>query len=252
MKRMHSLRTSLREDRDAIELVAADYSFLTEDLAKFYGVPDVEGSKPQLVKFPKDSPRGGILTHASVLLVTSNPDRTSPVKRGQFVLDNILGMPAANPPPNTPALEASQDEGQTLSFRAQLARHRADPACATCHDRMDPLGLGLENFDAIGRWRDKEGGEPIDATSQLASGEEFSGIRELRDILAQKRHLFYRCLTKKLMTYALGRGIEYTDTPAIETIVDTMLAGEPGNRGRFSTLLMGIVESPQFQMQRGK
>ena len=236
----------LREDRDVIELVAADYSFLTEDLAEFYGVPDVEGSEPQLVKFPGDSPRGGILTHASVLLVTSNPDRTSPVKRGQFVLDNILGMPAANPPPNTPALEASQDEGQTLSFRAQLARHRADPACATCHDRMDPLGLGLENFDAIGRWRDKERGETIDASSQLASGEEFSGVRELRAILAKKRHLFYRCLTKKLMTYALGRGIEYTDTPAVESIVEAMLVKE----GRFSTLLMGIVESPQFQMRR--
>ena len=237
----------LREDRDVIELVAADYSFLTEDLAKFYGVPDVRGSEPQFVKFAKDSPRGGILTHASVLMVTSNPDRTSPVKRGQFILDNILGSPAAMPPPNTPSLEASQEEEGRLGLLAQLARHRADPACATCHDRMDPLGLGLENFDAIGRWREESEGEPIDASSQLASGEQFSGIRELREILSKKRRLFYRCLTKKLMTYALGRGIEYTDTPAIESIVETMLVKE----GRFSTLLIGIVESPQFQMRRG-
>ncbi len=242
----------MREDRDVIELIAADYSFLTEDLAEFYGVPDISGSEPQYVKFPDDSPRGGILTHASVLLVTSNPDRTSLVKRGQFVLDNLLGLPAPPPPADVPSLEASQDEEEQLNLRAQLARHRADPRCASCHDRMDPLGLALENFDAIGRWRDEEDGEPIDASSQLASGEQFSGIRELREILAQKRHLFYRCLTKKLMTYALGRGIEYTDTQAVETIVDTMLAGEPEDRGRFSTMLLGIIESPQFQMRRGE
>ncbi len=237
----------MREDRDVIELVAADYSFLTEDLAKFYGVPDVHGSEPQFVKFPEDSPRGGILTHASVLMVTSNPDRTSPVKRGQFVLDNILGMPAPAPPDDVPPLEDLQVKGEQLGLLAQLARHRANPSCAVCHDRMDPLGLGLENFDAIGRWRDEAEGEPIDASSQLASGERFSGIRELREILATKRHLFYRCLTKKMMTYALGRGIEYTDNQRIETIVDALMAGE----GQFSTLLMGIVESPQFQMRRG-
>ena len=237
----------MRENRGVIELVAADYSFLTEDLAKFYGVPDVSGSEPQFVKFSDNSPRGGILTHASVLLMTSNPDRTSPVKRGQFVLDNILGMPAPPPPQDVPPLEDSQVEGEKLGLLAQLARHRADPSCAVCHDRMDPLGLGLENFDAIGRWRDEAEGEPIDASSQLASGEKFSGISELREILATKRHLFYRCLTKKLMTYGLGRGIEYTDNMAIETIVDAMLAEE----GHFLTLLMGIVESPQFQMRRG-
>ncbi|NOZ40327.1 MAG: DUF1592 domain-containing protein [Planctomycetes bacterium] len=237
----------MREDRDVIELVAADYSFLTEDLASFYGVPDIKGSDPQLVKFPADSPRGGVLTHASVLMVTSNPDRTSPVKRGQFVLDNILGMPAPPPPDNVPPLKESRVEGKQLGLLAQLARHRADPNCATCHDRMDPLGLGLENFDAIGRWRDEDGGQPIDASSQLASGEKFSGIRELREILAQKKRLFYRCLTKKLMTYALGRGIEYTDNQQVETIVDAMMAEE----GHFSTMLMGIVESPQFQMRRG-
>jgi len=238
----------MREDRDVLELIAADYSFLTEDLAKFYGVPDVTGSEPQLVEFPPGSPRGGILTHASVLLVTSNPDRTSPVKRGQFILANILGTPTPSAPPDVPALEqVTRGVSWHISMREQLALHREDPSCAVCHDRMDPLGLGLENFDAIGRWRDTDDGFPIDATGELASGEKFEGIRELRDILAKKPRLFYRCLTRKLMTYALGRGIEYTDTLTIEAIVDAMIAGE----GRFSTLLMGILESPQFQRRRG-
>ena len=241
-------RHILRGNRPAIELINADYSFLNEELAKFYGITDVKGEELRLVQFAPDSVRGGILTHASVLLVTSNPDRTSPVKRGQFILDNILGMPVPPAPPEVPALEDSQEEGdESLSFRAQLARHRADPACATCHDRMDPLGLGLENFDAVGLWREEDGGVPIDASSQLASGERFAGIRELRAILSTKKRLFYRCLTRKLMTYALGRGIEYTDIPEVETIVDAMLADD----GQFSILLMGIIESPQFQMRRG-
>ncbi len=236
----------MREDREVIELITADYSFLTKDLADFYGVPGVRGSEPQQVNFPPESPRGGLLTHASVLMVTSNPDRTSPVKRGLFVLDSILGTPAPPAPPDVPALEDSHVKGEVETMRAQLARHRANPECAVCHDRMDPLGLGLENFDAIGRWRDEDAGVPIDASSQLASGESFAGVRQLRRILAQKRRLFYRCLTKKLMTYALGRGIEYTDTPEVEAIVDRMLDGG----GKFSTMLMGIVESPQFQRQR--
>ncbi len=241
-------RHILRGNRPAIELINADYSFLNEALAKFYGIADVKGEELRWVQFAPGSVRGGILTHASVLLVTSNPDRTSPVKRGQFILENILGMPVPPAPPEVPALEDSQEEGdESLSFRAQLARHRADPMCATCHDRMDPLGLGLENFDAVGLWREEDAGEPIDASSQLASGERFAGIRELRTILSTKKRLFYRCLTRKLMTYALGRGIEYTDIPEVETIVDAMLA----NDGRFLTMLMGIIESPQFQMCRG-
>lgn len=246
----------MREDLPVVDLIAADYSFLNDDLAKLYEVPGVIGDQLRLVKFEPDSARGGVLTHASVLMVTSNPDRTSPVKRGMFVLDNLLGMPAPPAPPDVPALEDSQDDHEKLTFREQLARHRADPGCATCHDRMDPLGLGLENFDSIGRWRDEEEGLPIDSSSQLSSGESFSDIRELRAILVEKRRLFYRCLTRKLMTYALGRGIEYTDTPEIEAIVDGMIAEEnqgrvQKQRARFSTMLMGIVESPQFQMRRG-
>ncbi len=247
----------MREDRDVIELIAADYSFLNEDLAELYEIPDVRGDRLRLVQFEKNSPRGGILTHASVLMVTSNPDRTSPVKRGRFVLDNILGTPSPPAPPEVPALE-EVTRGVTwhISMREQLALHREDPGCASCHDRMDPLGLGLEKFDAIGRWRDTDEGFPIDSTGELVSGEKFAGVRELRQILGNKRRLFYRCLTKKLMTYALGRGIEYTDTQSIEDIVDSMMTEDStedsaGDRGRFSTMLMGIVESPQFQLRRG-
>ncbi len=242
----------MREDLPVVDLIGADYSFLNDDLAKFYEIPGVIGDQLRLVKFEPDSSRGGVLTHASVLMVTSNPNRTSPVKRGMFVLDNLLGLPAPPAPPDVPSLEESRDRGERFTLREQLARHRADPGCASCHDRMDPLGIGLENFDAVGRWRDEVDGLAIDASSQLSSGEQFSDIRELRAILVEKRRLFYRCLTRKLMTYALGRGIEYTDTPQVEAIVDTMMAEESdGNRSRFSTMLLGIVESPQFQMRRG-
>ncbi|MCG8451119.1 MAG: DUF1592 domain-containing protein, partial [Pirellulales bacterium] len=238
----------MRTDRDAIELVTADYTFVDERLAEYYGIPNVKGKKMRLVKLPENSPRGGLLAQGSVLLVTSNPNRTSPVKRGRFVLDNILGTPSPPAPPEVPALEeVTIGVSWHLSMREQLALHREDPLCASCHDRMDPLGLGLENFDAIGRWRETEDGFPIDAGGELVSGEEFSGIRQLRAILGKKRRLFYRCLTQKLMIYALGRGIEYTDTPAVENIVDAMMQDE----GRFSTMLMGIIESPQFQSRRG-
>lgn len=242
----------MREDQPVVDLIAADYSFLNDDLAEFYEVPGVVGDQLRLVKFQPDSPRGGVLTHASVLMVTANPNRTSPVKRGKFVLDNLLGLPAPPAPPDVPALEESRERREQITLREQLARHRADPNCSSCHDRMDPLGIGLENFDAIGRWREEERGLPIDASSQLSSGESFADIRELRRILVEKRRLFYRCFTRKLMTYALGRGIEYTDTPQIEAMVDAMMAEETsGDRSRFSTLLLGIVNSPQFQMRRG-
>ena len=242
----------MREDQPIVDLIAADYSFLNDDLAEFYEVPGVEGDELRLVRFEPDSPRGGVLTHASVLMVTANPNRTSPVKRGKFVLDNLLGLPAPPAPPDVPDLEESRERREQITLREQLARHRADPNCSSCHDKMDPLGIGLENFDAIGRWREEERGLPIDASSQLASGESFTDIRELREILVGKRRLFYRCFTRKLMTYALGRGIEYTDTPQIEAIVDAMMAEETEvDRTRFSKLLLGIVNSPQFQMRRG-
>lgn len=238
----------MRKDRDVIELITADYTFLDARLAEYYGIPGVESKKMRLVKIPADYPRGGVLTHGSVLLVTSNPDRTSPVKRGQFILENILGTPAPPAPPDVPPLEeATRGVTWHLTMRERLALHREDPLCASCHDSMDPLGLGLENFDPIGLWRDTDDGMEIDPSGQLVSGEEFSGVMELREILSRKRRLFYRCLTRKMIIYALGRGIEYTDTLEIENIVDAMLEGE----GRFSTMLLGIVESPQFLLRRG-
>ena len=236
----------MRSDVDVMELITADYSFLDEQLAEYYGVPGVEGKRMRRVRFPEYHPRGGVLTHGSILLVTSNPDRSSPVKRGRFILDNILGTPSPPAPPDVPDLEeVTKGVSWHMSLREQLALHREDPVCASCHDRMDPLGLGLENFDAIGLWREDEDGFPIDASGELASGEKFTGIEQLREILGQKRRLFYRCLTRKLMIYALGRGIDYTDTPVVEEIVEKMLDEDAS----FLTLLLGIVESPQFQMQ---
>ena len=238
----------MREDRDVMEFVTGNYTFVDERLARYYNIPDVRGKKMRLVELPVDSPRGGVLTHASILIVTSNPSRTSPVKRGQFILESILGTPAPPAPPEVPALEeVTRGVSWHMSMREQLAIHREDPLCSSCHDRMDPLGLAFEHFDAIGRWRDDDDGFPIDSSGQLVTGENFSGIRELRRILGDKPHLFYRCLSRKLMTYALGRGIDYTDIPTIEAIVDSMIE----NEGRFSTMLMGIVESPQFQLRQG-
>ncbi len=198
-----------QEDKSVLELIDGDYTFLNAKLAKFYGINDVSGSEMQKVSLPKDSPRGGVLTHASFLLVTSNPTRTSPVKRGQFILDNILGTPTPPPPADVPLLEDAKKEikkdGQPTG-RELLAVHRSiKPLCYSCHARMDPLGLSLENFNAMGMWRDKERGQPIDATGELITGETFHDVRELKRILKEKHRLdFYRCLTEKLLTYALG------------------------------------------------
>jgi len=185
----------------------------------------------------------------SVLAVTSNPTRTSPVKRGLFVLDNILGMPPPPPPPNIPPLEDAakgiKDHEPTL--RETLEMHREKPLCSSCHNRMDPLGLAFENFNAMGMWREKERNQPLDVAGKLLTGEEFQNVRELKHILATNhRRDFYRCITAKLLTYALGRGLEYYDVEAVDQIVARM---EKEN-GRFSALLMGVVESAPFQKRR--
>ncbi len=201
----------LRTDHSLLELLDSDYTFLNERLAKYYGIEGVTGPQMRLVKLPPDSPRGGVLTQGTVLAVTSNPDRTSPVKRGLFLLDNILGSPPPPPPPDIPALEDAE-VGKDATLRETLAAHRSQALCSSCHSRMDPLGLALENFNALGRWRDKERGKPVDASGQLLTGESFRTVRELKHILATQRHLdYYRCLTEKLLTYALGRGLEYDD-----------------------------------------
>jgi hypothetical protein len=239
----------VREDRSLLELIDSDYTFLNQKLAELYGIKDVTGSQMRKVSLPKDSPRGGVLAHASVLLVTSNPTRTSPVKRGQFILENLLGTPAPPPPAVVPPLEDAkkQFKDREPTGRELLAIHRAEPLCASCHARMDPLGLALENFNAIGLWRDKERGQAIDSTGKLLSGESFRDVRELKRILKEKhKQDFYRCITEKLLTYALGRGLDHND---VET-VDQIALRLDRSGGRFSSLLMGVIESPPFQKRR--
>ena len=239
-----------RTDRSVLELIDSDYSFLNEPLAQFYGISGVEGKDMRKVTLPKDSPRGGVLTQASVLMVTSNPTRTSPVKRGLFVLDNFLGTPSPPPPADLdiPNLEkAAEGAKAEPTMRELMAKHRSMPLCASCHARMDPLGLGLENFNALGMYRDKEHGQPIDTAGKLITGESFTNIRELKRILKDSRRRdFYFCLTEKFLTYALGRGPEYYDVEATDRIVEQL----ERDQGRFSTLLMGVIESAPFQKRR--
>ena len=239
-----------REDRSVLELIESDYTFLNERLARHYGLTNlsVTGTEMRRVTLPRDSERGGVLTHGTVLAVTSNPNRTSPVKRGVFVLDNILGAPPAPPPPDIPPLEdAGKESTHRLTLRQTLALHREQPLCSSCHNRMDPLGLALENFNAMGMWRAQELRQPIDAGGKLITGESFINIQTLKHILATKHaREFYRTLTGKLLTYALGRGLDYYD---VET-VDQIVARLEKENGHFSALLLGVVESAPFQKTR--
>ena len=239
----------MRNDRSLLELIDADYTFANQKLAEYYGLPGVAGDEMRRIDLPKDSPRGGVLTQGTMLVVTSNPTRTSPVKRGLFVLDNILGTPAPPPPKAVPPLEASAESvtDHPPSLREALDIHRKDPICAGCHARMDPLGLALENFNAIGIWRDTEHDRPIDTAGKLLTGEQFQNIRDLKKVLQDEHKLdFYRCLTEKLLTYSTGRGLEYYDEPTVDAIVRRLDAED----GRFSVLLRGVVLSAPFQQQR--
>jgi Protein of unknown function (DUF1592)/Protein of unknown function (DUF1588)/Protein of unknown function (DUF1587)/Protein of unknown function (DUF1585)/Protein of unknown function (DUF1595) len=238
-----------REDRSLLELLDCDYTFLNAKLAQVYGIKDVTGTQMRQVKLPQDSPRGGVLAQASILLVTSNPTRTSPVKRGQFILDNILGTPTPPPPPDIPALEDAKKDlkDREPTVREMMVLHRAKPLCSSCHSRMDPLGLALENFNALGMWRDKERAQPIDASGKLITGEAFHDVRDLKRILKERHRLdFYRCVTEKLLTYALGRGLDYNDVETVDRIVERL----DRDGGRFSALLMGVIESAPFQKRR--
>jgi hypothetical protein len=239
----------LQNDRSLLELLDSDYTFLNERLANHYGIEGVTGEQMRLVKLPPDSPRGGILTQGTMLATTSNPDRTSPVKRGLYILDIILGTPPPPPPPNIPPLEDAVAAlgGRPPTLRETLAVHRSQALCNSCHNRMDPLGLALENFNALGRWRDKERNQPIDAAGQLVTGESFTGIRELKRILVEHHQReFYRCVSEKLLTYALGRGLDYYDVQAVDEMVERL---EEAN-GRPSVLIRGIIESAPFQKRR--
>jgi hypothetical protein len=238
-----------RGDRSVLELVDSNYTFLNEKLANEYGVPGVKGKNMRLVELPEGSPRGGVLTEGTVLTVTSNPTRTSPVKRGQFILLNILGTPAPPPPPNIPALEESKAAfgGREPTLKEMLATHRKNTLCSSCHGRMDPLGLALENFNALGEWRTTDAGQPIAPAGKLITGERFQDVRELKHIITHERRSdYYRCITEKMLVYALGRGLEYGDVEAVDRIVDRL----ENDGGRFSTLLLGVIESTPFQRQR--
>ncbi len=241
----------VHDDRSVNELIDSDYTYLNEKLAAFYGLTNlgVTGNKLRRVTLPADCPRGGVLTQGSVLAVTSNPDRTSPVKRGLFVQNCVLGAPPPPPPPNIPALEAAESAiaGHEPTLRESLEMHRDKPLCSSCHSRLDPIGLAFENFNAMGMWREKERNQVIDGSGKLITGETFSNVVELKRILATKHRVdFYRCLTEKLLTYATGRGMEYYDTETIDQIVAKLDQDD----GKFSVLLTGIIDSAPFQKQR--
>jgi len=234
----------LHQNRSVMEFLTADYTFLNGRLARFYGITGVQGQDFQRVSLA-DTPRRGILTQASILTLTSNPTRTSPVKRGKFVLESLMGTPPPPPPPDVPKLE--DQHTLTGSLRQQMEAHRANPVCASCHAQMDPIGFGLENFDAVGKWRDKDGSAAVDAAGALKTGEQFANAAELSQILAGKRKDdFVHCLTEKMLTYALGRGVEPFDRPAVEDIVHATESDDC----RFDTLIQSITQSLPFQMER--
>ena len=234
-------RTIVKEDRTIDDFLTADFTFLNERLAKHYGIEGVTGEEFVRVSL-EGSKRSGLLTQASILTLTSNPGRTSPVKRGKWIMENILGDVAPPPPPGVPPLEDAAKEMASLSLRERMEIHRKDPGCASCHSLMDPLGMGLENFDAIGRWRDKEGERDIDATGELPSGEKFSGPLELIGIIHGRQEKFHRAFAERLLTYALGRGLEYYDKCAVDQALVLLKQRE----NRFSALVEGIVTSDPF------
>jgi hypothetical protein len=236
--------TILREDRSVLELLRADYTFVNERLAKHYGIENVYGSRFRRITLDKESERGGLLRQGSVLTVTSYATRTSPVIRGKWVLENLLGTPPPPPLPNVPALK-DNTVSATLSVRERLAEHRANAACAGCHNLMDPIGFSLENFDAIGRWRAREEGLPIDAAGGLPDGSAFDSVSGLEAGLLKHPDLFVTTLTEKLLTFALGRGAQSYDAPAIRKIVRDAQA----NDYRFSSIVVGIAKSVPFTMK---
>jgi hypothetical protein len=233
----------LREDRNVLDLMTADYTFVNERLAKHYGISNVYGSHFRRVTLADDV-RKGLLGKGGVLLVTSHTDRTSPVVRGKWILENLLGTPPPPPPPDVPPFP--ENTGQTpRSVRDRMEQHRANPTCAACHKLMDPLGFALENFDAVGKWRTRDAGTLIDASGQLTDGTPVDGVVSLRMALSRRPEVFVGTLTEKLMTYALGRGLDYDDMPAVRAVLR-----ESQHRSyRFSSLIIGIVNSPQFRLR---
>jgi len=239
----------LREDRSVLDLLRANYTFVNERLAKHYGIPNVYGSRFRRITFAgEDEGRGGLLRQGSILTVTSYATRTSPVIRGKWILTNILGVPPPPPPPDVPALKEKSGIGKDLSMRERMAAHRANPACSGCHQLMDPVGFSLENYDAVGRWRKVEEGTRIDASGSLPDDSKFEGVAGLQHALLSRPEVFAGTFTEKLLIYALGRGVEYYDAPAVRKVVQEARAKDY----RFSSFILGIVNSTPFQMRRSQ
>jgi len=241
------IASNLREDRSVVELLNANYTFVNERLARHYGIPGIYGSRFRRVGLPNPEQRGGLLAHGSVLATTSYPDRTSPVLRGKFLLNNILGLPSPPPPPGVDTNLAEVKPNVTPpTIRERLAQHRTNPSCASCHSVIDPLGFALEHYDAIGAWRTSdESGRPVDAAASTLSGAQIDGLAGLRGLLLAEPEQFPRTVTEKLMAYALGRRLEYYDRPAVRAIVRDAASSDY----RWSALIAGIVKSPPFLMR---
>jgi hypothetical protein len=235
----------IREDRSVLDFLGGRFTFVNERLAQHYGIPGIEGSEFQRVNF-SDNRRTGVLTQASILTLTSNPGRTSPVKRGKWMLENILGSPPPDPPPDAPDLDAVQKAKPNATLRQQLEIHRENPVCASCHRTMDQLGFGLENFDAIGRWRDKDGTFAIDASGELPGGAKFNGPLAMAKVLDKRRSEFVRCLTEKMLTFGLGRELAVHDRCAVDKIVEQVESGDY----RFSALVTAIAMSEPFRLTK--
>jgi hypothetical protein len=240
----------VREDRPALDLLRAEYTFLNERLARHYDIAGIKGSHFRRIALPSGSVRGGLLGHGSILTVTSQPDRTSPVVRGKWVLENFLGTSPPPPPPNVPDLKPSVEPGAVLSMRDRMLAHRANPTCASCHAIMDPIGLALEHFDGVGRLRTlSESSEPIDASGTLPDGTRFDGVAGLKQALLARSDQFVATIAEKLLTYALGRGVEYYDQPAVRAIAQSAARRDY----RFSTgLILAVVQSTPFQMRSAR
>jgi len=239
----------MKEDRSVVDLLGANYTFLNERLAKHYGIANVYGSHFRRVPLSNGSIRGGLLGQGSILTVTSYGNRTSPVLRGKWILENILGSPPPSPPANVPPLRDNPTTGKVLTMRERMTEHRANPACSSCHQLMDPIGLSMENFDAVGRWRNRgEGDSAIDPAGALPSGATFEGIAGLKRALLSQPESFVTTLTEKLLTYGIGRGLEYYDATAVRAITREAR----NNDYRFSSLVLGIVKSTPFQMRRSQ
>ena len=241
------VNSTIQEDRSVADLLGADYTFLNERLARHYGIPGIYGDRFRRVTFPKDAPRGGLLGQGSLLMVTSHPNRTSPVLRGKWLLEAVLGAPPPEPPPNVPDLPDRGEGGKPASVRERLQLHRKNPVCASCHNSIDPMGFALEQFDAIGTWRTvSETGSAIDTSAMMPSGEKFNGVEGLRALLLSRQDQFAQTVTQKLLAYALGRGLEYYDWPAVRKIAQ----GAAQDNYRWSSIILGIVKSTPFQMRQ--